>query len=217
MIALIRPRGQMEVWIMKICPNCQENYDDTMKFCLQCGTELVDAPVAQAAAQPAPEAPAPEAQAPVYHQPQPQAQYENNAPYGAAYGAQANAAYAAPQYAAPADPDDHTAEFDAEDIAQNKLYAVSVYLFGIIGIIIAALVAKDSAFVKFHIRQVLKFMIVSTILAVAAVLLSWTIVVPIAAGVCVCIVLVLEIISFVQACKGQAKDPAIIKKIGFLK
>ena len=189
--------------MMKNCPNCQAQYDDTMKFCLQCGTELVDAPVEEAA--PAPEAtPAPEAQA----------QYQQPA-YDPAY-----AQYQQPQYAAPApaaDPADHTAEMDAQDIEKNKLYAICVYPLGVIGIIIALLAAKDSEFVKFHVRNVLKFWIVEILLTIVSAILCWTFIVPIAAGVCLCIVLVLGIIAFVQACKGQAKDPAIIKSIKFLK
>lgn len=182
--------------MMKNCPNCQAQYDDTMKFCLQCGTELVDAPAEEPA-------PAPEAQ-PQYQQPA----------YDPAY-----AQYAQPQYAAPApapDPADHTAEFDAEDIEKNKLYAISVYLLGVIGIIIALLAVKDSGFVRFHVRNVLKFWIVEILLTVVSAILCWTVIVPIAAAVCLCIVLVLEIIAFVQACKGKAKDPAIIKSIKFL-
>ncbi len=191
--------------MMKTCPNCQAQYDDEMKFCLQCGTELVDAPIEEATV-PAPEAaPAPEAQA-QYQQPV----------YDPAYAQYQQPQYAAPAPAAAPDPADHTAEFDAEDIEKNKLYAISCYLLGVIGIIIALLAVKDSGFVKFHVRNVLKFWIVEIILTVVAAVLCWTFIVPIAAGVCSCIVLVLEIIAFVQACKGKAKDPAIIKSIKFL-
>ncbi|MBE6818936.1 MAG: DUF4870 domain-containing protein [Ruminococcaceae bacterium] len=186
---------------MKVCPNCQTTHDDSMAFCLQCGTALVDAPAPEAQAAPAYAAPAPEAQAaPAYAAP---AQ-----PYN-------QAAYAQP--AAQADPDNHTAEFDSEDIAENKIFAIAAYLFGAIGIIIAVLCAKDSAFVKFHIKQVLRLSVVMLLTAIITSALCWTIIVGIAGGVFMCIISVIYIIGFVQACKGEAKDLAIIKKFKFLK
>ena len=115
------------------------------------------------------------------------------------------------------DPYDHTAEFQAEDVAQHKLYAILPYLTGIIGIIIALLGAKDSPFVQFHLRQNLKFLIVEAILALCAAMLAITIIVPIAACVCLLIVEVIRIIAFFQVCAGKAKEPAIIRSLGFLK
>ena len=190
---------------MKTCPNCNASYDDSMMFCLQCGAQLVEAPEAAQPAQ--------EAQAVPETQPTPEAQpvYNAQQPY--------QQAYAAPQYqpVPAADPADHTAEFDAEDIAENKLYAMLVYLMGGIGIIIALLAAKNSGFVKFHVRQAVKFFVVNTILIFFTAALCWTFIVPAVTSVCMCIVAVLEIIAFVQACKGLAKEPAIIKGIKFLK
>ena len=48
-------------------------------------------------------------------------------------------------------------------------------------------------------------------------LLCWTIIVPIVGGVCLAIVLVLKVICFFQICSGKAKEPAIIRSLGFLK
>ncbi|MBQ6381939.1 MAG: zinc ribbon domain-containing protein [Clostridia bacterium] len=197
---------------MKVCPNCQANFDDSLKFCLKCGTELVDAP---AAAQPQPQAAPAAAQA----QPEPQQAYaQPQQPY-----AQSQPAYAQPQqaYAQPqqpyaeVDPYDHTAEFDAQDIADNRLFAMLCYLFGFIGIIVAKLCAKESAYVQFHARQALKMSVINYILGFASLVLFWTFIVPIAACVCICIVSVLIIIAFVQVCKGQAKEPGIIRKFKF--
>ncbi len=112
---------------------------------------------------------------------------------------------------------DHTAEFDAKDISDNKCYGLLLYLTGVIGIIIALLAAKDSEYLKFHTRQVIKYMVVSTVLAIIGVVLVWTIIVPIAAGVCAIIVFVLKVISFIQVCQGKAVEPAIIRELGFLK
>ena len=114
-------------------------------------------------------------------------------------------------------PYDHTAEFEASDVAQNKLYAILMYLTSVIGIFIALLGAKDSPFVQFHLRQNLKFLIVEAILSLCAALLAITIIVPIAAGVCLLIVEIIRVIAFFQVCGGKAKEPAIIRSLGFLK
>ena len=126
---------------------------------------------------------------------------------------QQNQAYAAPYV----DPFDHTAEFDPKDISENKVFAVSVYLLGVIGIIIALLASRDSKFVGFHLRQAMKFVIVETLAAICMALLFWTVIVPIAAGIFIAVLGVIEIICFFQACGGKAKEPAIIRSLGFLK
>lgn len=122
------------------------------------------------------------------------------------------------QYQQPVyNPYDHTAEFEASDIAQNKLYAMVMYLLSVIGIVIALLGAKDSAYVQFHLRQNLKFLILEAVLALCAGLLAITIIVPIICAVCLVIVEVLKVIAFFQVCNGKAKEPAIIRSLGFLK
>lgn len=114
-------------------------------------------------------------------------------------------------------PYDHTAEFEAQDVAKNKLYAMVMYLLSVVGILIALLGAKDSAYVQFHLRQSLKFVIVETLLGLLAGLLFFTIIVPIAAGVALAVVEVIRFITFFQVCGGKAKEPAIIRSLGFLK
>lgn len=124
----------------------------------------------------------------------------------------------APVYAAPEpDPFDHTGEFDAKDISENKVLCMLVYLMGAIGIIYALLAGKDSKYVAFHVRQALKFEVVTILLGIVMALLFWTIIVPIVGGVCLAIVLVLKVICFFQICSGKAKEPAIIRSLGFLK
>lgn len=124
----------------------------------------------------------------------------------------------APVYAAPEpDPFDHTEEFDAKDISENKVLCMLVYLMGAIGIIYALLAGKDSKYVAFHVRQALKFEVVTILLAIVMALLCWTIIVPIAGGVCLTIILVLKVICFFQICSGKVKEPAIIRSLGFLK
>ena len=111
---------------------------------------------------------------------------------------------------------DHTAEFDAKDISDNKVYALCVYAFDLLGILLGAILAKDSEYLKFHLREAMKFEIVEFIMVLAASLLCWTIIIPVVAAVFCIIVFVLKIIAFVQVCKGEAKDPWMIRSIGAL-
>jgi len=116
------------------------------------------------------------------------------------------------------DPFDHTAEFDAKDISDNKVIAMLPYLMGLLGVIVAALLAKgESQYVSFHIRQALKLNIVSMLVTIVAAVLAFTIIVPIAAGIFAIVIVVLQIIAFFQVCGGKAKEPAIIKNLNFLK
>ena len=124
------------------------------------------------------------------------------------------------QYQAPAqpekDPFDHTEEFEAADIASGKLWAMCVYLLDIVGIFLVLLGAKENGYAMFHLRQGLKFTVVEMLLAIAAALLAWTFLVPIAAGIAMVVLMVIKIICFFQVCKGKAKEPAIVRSLGFL-
>ena len=157
---------------MKNCPVCNAQLNDEAAFCTQCGTPLRDGQGPEAQAAPQSEGnPAPGA-----------------APQAAYQPPQQNPAQAAPYV----DPYDHTKEFSAQDISDNKVFAMLMYLTGWIGIIIALLASKESRYVAFHLRQALKIEVVG-------------------------ILLVLRIISFFQICGGKAKEPAIIRSLGFLR
>ncbi len=112
------------------------------------------------------------------------------------------------------DSKDHTAEFDAKDISDNKVYAMICYLFGFMGIIAAAICAKESAYVKFHMTWSLRILIAMGLSAFLAIvpILGW-----IAAAVCEIICLVLLIIGFFQVCGNKAKEPGIVSGFGFLR
>lgn len=112
---------------------------------------------------------------------------------------------------------DHTAEFDSEDISSNKVVAMAAYILGMVGIVIALLAAPNSKYAAFHSRQALKLSITNTLLAFVMVLLSWTIIVPIAGAVCIVILGVVQIICFFQVCSGKAKEAPIIRSLRFLK
>lgn len=114
-------------------------------------------------------------------------------------------------------PTDHTAEFDSKDISDNKVMAMLPYLLSCFGILIAVIAAKDSPFTGFHVKQALKITVLEALLAIAAVVLCWTFIVPAAAIVCCAILLVLSVIGFVNVCCGKAKELPIISKFKFLK
>lgn len=113
------------------------------------------------------------------------------------------------------DPTDHTSEFTAADISSNKVLAMVPYLFGWIGIIITLLAASTSPYAAFHVKQALKIQIVSalvTIIGAIIPIIGW-----IAVGVYAIVSAVIMIICFYQVCKGEAKEPPIIKNLKWLK
>lgn len=112
------------------------------------------------------------------------------------------------------DPYDHTAEFDPKDISENKVVALLLYLMSFFGIIIALLMNNSSKYVGFHLRQALKFLVVECLLLIICAIpfIGW-----IVSGICFAIIFVLKIICFFQICGGKAKEPAIIRSLGFLK
>lgn len=121
------------------------------------------------------------------------------------------------QYAPQPDPYDHTAEFDPKDISENKVISMLVYLMGWVGIVIALLGSSTSRYAAFHVRQALKFVVVETLVSLCTALLAWTFIVPIAAGIFMIVLFVIKIICFFQICSGKAKEPAIIRSLGFLR
>ena len=173
---------------MKICPSCQAQLMDEITVCPRCGT------VQPAAAQ------------------QPQ-QPVTPPPYCPPQGQ-----YVPPQTYQPyVDPADHTAEFSAEDIADNKLFAMLPYLSSVLGIIIALLGAKDSPYVRFHVKQARKLLVAELLVVVLTALTFWLILPVIAGGVCLVILMVLDIVAFFQVCGNKAKEPAIGRSLKFLR
>ena len=115
------------------------------------------------------------------------------------------------------DPMDHTGEFEAADISDNKVIAMLPFILGVVGLIVALLARSDSPYANFHVRQFLKICVCEAIIAICSAVLCWTIIVPLAGAICCVILFVVRIICFFQICKGQAKEPAIVGKLGFLK
>lgn len=119
-------------------------------------------------------------------------------------------------YATP-DITDHTAEFSAKDISDNKVMAMVPYLLGTLGIILALLASKESPYASFHVRQALKFTVVNTLLGIITAVLFWTFIIPILAGICFAVLFVIKVICFFSVCSGKAKEPPIISSLKFLK
>lgn len=181
---------------MANCQNCGAPIAEGTTFCTACG-----APVAQQPAAPQYQQPAPQ-----YQQPAPQ--YQQPAPQ-----------YQQPVYTAPVqvvDPSDHTADFDAKDISDNKIIAMAAYLLSTLGIIIALLAAPESKYASFHARQALKLDIVNILLTIAMAVLCWTFIVPIVGGIASAALFVIRIILFFQVCGGKAKDAPLLNKLKFL-
>lgn len=123
----------------------------------------------------------------------------------------------APESAAPViEAWDHTAEYDAQDISDNKVYALTAYLFGILGVLLCNVLSKDSPYASFHAREALKLDVTVIVIYLISCVLCWTCIVPIAGVIFVLIFSVVRIICFVQVCKGQAKEPWLIRSIGAL-
>ncbi len=207
---------------MKTCPTCGATLDDATMFCTQCGTNLQGAPdfantQGSASSQDtvnqdaAPNQGAANQNA-APNQGMPNQGMPNQGPMsgqGAPYQQYAQA----PVF----DPYDHTAEYSPKDISDNKVIAILVYLMGTIGIIIALLASKESPYVAFHLRQGLKFLVVEVLVGIISAVLFFTLIVPIAGGIFLIVLWVIKIICFFQICTGKAKEPAIIRSLGFLK
>ncbi|MBQ8057193.1 MAG: zinc ribbon domain-containing protein [Ruminococcus sp.] len=173
---------------MKVCPNCKNNIDDASVFCAVCGANVT--------------APQPE--------PQPNVEYAQPIPpQGVPY-------YNAAQPQPNVDPYDHTSEFDSQDIAENKLMAMLIYLLGIVGVAIALLSKNDSKYLNFHIRQGIKFVVVEAIVSLVTAVLCWTCIVPVVGGVFLLALAIVQIIAFVDVYNGKVKDAPIIRSFKFL-
>ena len=176
---------------MKICQNCGAEVNDNASFCAKCGSKMETA--ANQAANTA-------------------GNTAGNAGETADQGQQYQQ-----QYYQPVDPYDHTAQFDAKDISDNKVFAMVAYLTGTIGIIIALLAGSKSEYAMFHVRQALKFEVITTLTAIVTLVFIWTIVIPVITGIFLVVLFVCRIIAFFSICGGKAKEPYIIRSFGFLK
>lgn len=215
---------------MKICKNCGAEIQDGAAFCTHCGTKVeeqrveerrveeqrVEPEKTEQAAQPVePEQTSGQSQAESQNAGAQNVNYGQNPNYGQSQNYGQQGGYQ-PNYT-PYDPYDHTSEFTAKDISDNKVIAMLVYLMGTIGIIVALLASKDSPYLSFHVRQALKFTVLEVLTGIITLLLFWTFIVPIAAGIFGIVLYVCKIIAFFSICKGNAKEPYVVRSFNFLK
>lgn len=111
---------------------------------------------------------------------------------------------------------DHTAEFELQDIQENKVFAMLSCLLGCVGSLITYLGAKESKYAMFYAKEALKCTILQILLGFVAGALVWTIIVPIAAGICVVIIEVCQIIGFFTVCQNLAKEIPVVRAFKFL-
>ena len=199
-----------------ICPKCGSEMNDGSAFCTKCGAALNAQNNEHAQGNPNPQA-GPQMNGMPQGNPQAGPQM-NGMPQGNPQaGPQMNGMpYGMPQQPY-VDPKDHTVEFDAKDISDNKVMAMLPYLMGTIGIIIALLACRESAYTYFHVRQALKITVCTILVTVITAVLFFTVIVPIAGGICAVILFVVKIICFFQVCSGKAKEAPIVSSFGFLK
>ena len=114
---------------------------------------------------------------------------------------------------------DHTAEFDPQDVHDNKIFAILCYIMGIIGVIVALLARSsvNSPYLSFHIKQSLKITITAVLVSIISVVLAWTCIVFIAGMVCNVILEVVAIICFFQTCSNKSVEAPIVRSLPFLK
>ncbi len=105
---------------------------------------------------------------------------------------------------------DTTAEYDAQDIEQNKVMALLAYII----FLIPLLAAKESKFARFHTNQGLVLFIGAILSSVITVIpiIGW-IIAPIAG----LLITVFAILGIVNALGGKAKELPIIGKFKILK
>ena len=196
---------------MKICANCGTQVPDDATFCNNCGSAMTGSESVAPSGDDAQNAATPVQPAqPQPMQPYPQQNFQGGyqqAPYGQNPYQQG---YGYPVY----DPKDHTAEYDAADIAENKIFAAMPYFFTCVVGLIAGIYVHDSAFVKFHIKNAAKLDIITAILCLFFVVpfVGW-----IFSGVCLLILFIVRIICMVQVLQGKAVDAPIVGSIGFLR
>ena len=114
---------------------------------------------------------------------------------------------------------DYTAEYDKNDIEQNKVMAILAYLGWLV--LIPLFAAKESKYARFHVNQGLILAIVETVIMIVLSILTlipvirWIFyIVEAVAGI---VFLVMWIIGIMNAANGRAKELPIIGSFRLLK
>ena len=101
-------------------------------------------------------------------------------------------------------------QFDAQDIADNRMLAMLGYLtMGVLPM----LGARNSAYAMHHTNQALWIFIGSIVVSVAMGVLAFTVIVPVLGVACFIALFVFEIMGIVRALKGSGKYLPFVKKL----
>ena len=101
-------------------------------------------------------------------------------------------------------------QFDAQDIADNRMLAMLGYLTcGILPMI----GCRNSAFAMHHVNQAPWIFIGSIVVSVAMGVLAFTVIVPVLGVACLIALFVFEIMGIVPALKGSGKYLPFVKKL----
>ena len=200
---------------MKICPRCGTEQDDNALFCSNCGTTFAPQPVVTRS-EPVVQEPTTgtvPGQIPV----QPQFTQPVQPQYQQPIQQQYQMPMPQPAPVVRYNTYDHTADFTSKDVSENKLFAALMYITSLYGVLLTLVADKDSPYLKFHIRQVLKLHLTITILGALMAVLAWTVIVPLAGAIALLVLFVVNIVCFVNVLKNKSIEPAFVRDLKFLK
>ncbi|MBE6783874.1 MAG: hypothetical protein E7536_07660 [Ruminococcaceae bacterium] len=164
---------------MNVCPKCGSPIEEGGAFCRNCGFSINNA---------APQQP------PMYQQPamQQPPMYQQTAMQQPAY-----------------DPKDHTAEFDADEVAKNKFYASLAYLLGAVGVVIALLIGQkeNSEYLAFHAKQGAKLAAATTLCTL----------IPVLGWLAAAALFIVSVICFFKTNSGKSVEAPIVSSIELFK
>ena len=110
------------------------------------------------------------------------------------------------------DPKDHTAEFEAKDISDNKIFVAAAYLLIPFGLIYALVVSQKSPYTLFHVKQVLKISLceIPYHLLMGLFFAIWGWLVP---AIGYIVLIFVRLAFYFQAANGKAKEAAFVSSV----
>ena len=132
---------------MRICPECNKQYEDDVLICPECGVDTEVIPSGETEETPKEEKKEPETDKTGKEKKDKKEKKKS--------------------------PFDHSDEFGADDISDHKVVAMILYLLGPLGLIIALLAGADSPYTRFHIRESLKLTVVGALITIASAVLEF--------------------------------------------
>ncbi len=117
---------------------------------------------------------------------------------------------------------DHTDEFDPQDVHENKVVAMIMYLSGLSGTLLCFLILfilgkSKSDYLAFHVRENFKISLINTLLWIIFLLFIWTVIIPIIAAILALVIILIRFICFIGVARNRSREVPIIRNFGFLK